>query len=68
MRAPTALVATKVEHQLFAFREERVIDPVLGVWLAVECRSLNVDVFVRRVKVDIADCCGLASDGRGDVD
>lgn len=60
---PCALLGTQSKNELLTISEKRVVNPVLGVWLAVECGVLDVDVLVRRVKVDIANLSRLAGDG-----
>lgn len=54
-RTPGALVAAERKHELLALGEEAVVDPVLGVRLAVEGRALDVDGLVGGVEVDVAD-------------
>lgn len=45
-----------------------MVDPVLGVRLAVQRGRLYVDSLVRGIEVDVADRGRLAGHGRGDVD
>lgn len=66
--APGALILAQSEDKLLSFREERVIDPVLSVRLAVKRCALDVNIIVGRVKVDIANRGRLACDGVLDAD
>jgi len=57
VRAPFALIRAQSQLQYTTFEEEVVPDPVSRVLRAVQCRLLDINVLVRRVKIDIADRC-----------
>lgn len=60
MCTPTAFLVPKDKLEHFALCEETVVDPVLGVGLAIERCTLDVNVGVCRVEVDIPDDGSLA--------
>ena len=62
MSTPSTLIPSQVQDHLLAFCEERVINPVLPVRLPIQCRSLDVDVRIRRIKVRIPNDGCLARD------
>lgn len=65
---PTALVVAQCQLQDATILEEAVRDPVLGVLLSVERGTLDVNILVVCVEVDVPDRGCLAGDGMRKVD
>lgn len=60
LRSPGTFRATKRENQLFPFREERMIDPILRVRFPVQCSRLDVNILIAGIKVHVSNCCRLS--------
>lgn len=67
-RAPRTLVPAQCEHEFFALSEKAMIDPVLGVRLAIKRGALNVNTLEGRVIVDITYGSRLPSKWVSDID
>lgn len=52
MGTPGALIAAQGQDKLLAISEETVVNPVLGVGFSVKSSRLDVNVFVRSIKVN----------------
>lgn len=65
---PVALLLTQLELKHTTLREKIVEEPVLGPGLAVPLGALDVDGFVARIKVLIANSGHVARDAVAEAD
>ena len=43
-----------------------MIDPILCIGFSIQCRGLDVYIFIRGVKIDVSDGCGFVRKRGGD--
>lgn len=66
-RAPRTFIPAQSEFQDSAFEKEQMGKPVLGVRDAVEGRTLDVNVLVFGIEVDVSNCGGFSREFVGDA-